>query len=181
MNSQGDHIYINSKLYNSTNQPIVCEYKETFSQSIVPKADDFYLTVVRFEIPNSVPIFEFKDNYYNLTLSYNGSDYTQYLQMQNVDTPASNSVYTFQQMVDIINTAFDSAHQALITDNPAAPDDPPYLTFDPVTDLFSLFIPQTYDGVVDTYFNYNLYAFFQSSFHVFNVATEPQGFPIHYP
>ena len=77
MSSQGDHIYINSKLYNSTDKPIVCEYKETFSQSIVPKADDFYLTVVRFEIPNSVPIFEFKDNYYNLTLSYNGSDYTQ--------------------------------------------------------------------------------------------------------
>lgn len=176
MRSQGDHIYINSKLYNSTNQPIVCEYKETFSQSIVPKGNDFYLTVVRFEIPNSVPIFEFKDNYYNLTLSYNGSDYTQYLQMQNVDTPASNSVYTFQQMVDIINTAFDSAHQALITDNPAAPDDPPYLTFDPVTDLFSLFIPQTYDGVVETFFNYNLYAFFQSSFHVFNLGV---GLPNH--
>ena len=135
------------------------------------------MTVVRFDIPNTLPIFTFEDNTYFVTLSFINNDFTQVLNIQNVDinNPSSRNIYTFQQFVDSINTALQTSFTNLKTAFPAAPPtEAPFMVFNHETDIFSLYTQQLYDPIVagantiEIFFNYDLYSFFYNSFKVEN-------------
>lgn len=171
---QENNVYINASIFNNTEKDIPCEYTTTFNDAIVQDAGEFYLTIIRFDIPNTLPIFEFQPDTYYITLSYNGNDYTEAVTMYNVDAfnPSSRNIYSFQQFVDMINNAFDASFTALKTANPAA--EAPFMVYSSETDFFSLYTQQLYDPVVaggptiDIFFNYDMYRFFYNSFKVEN-------------
>lgn len=175
--TQDNYVYINSTIYNDTDQNIVAEYDTTFTSNVVEDSGEFYLTIVRFDIPNTLPIFEFQDDTYYVTMSFGGNDYSVPLLMNNVDTPASNQIYTFQQFVDSINIGLQTAFDNLKAAFPAAPPtEAPYIVFNHNEDYFSLYAQQLYDPIVaggptiELFFNYNLYSFFYNSFKVENLG-----------
>ena len=175
--TQQNYVYINSTIYNDTDNNIAAEYDTTFTSSVVDDSGEFYLTIVRFDIPNTLPIFEFQDNTYYVTLSYDGNDYTVPLLMNNVDATPSKFIYTFQQFIDSINTGLLTSFNTLKAANPGAPPtEAPYIVFNHNEDYFSLYAQQLYDPVVagaptiDIFFNYDLYAFFYNSFKVENLG-----------
>lgn len=174
---QDNIVYLNSTLYNDTDANISAEYETTLSTPLLDNAGEFYMAIVRFQIPNILPIFEFKRNNYYVTLSYTGNDFTVPLEMKNVDAnnPSSLNIYTFQQFVDIINNGLRTAFTNLKALFPAAPPtEAPFMVFNHETDIFSLYTQQDYDPVVaggdtiEIYFNYDLYNFFYNSFKVEN-------------
>lgn len=170
-----DHIYLNANIHNSTNQSIYAEYSVDIQEDYLPRSGDFYLTVVRFDIPNTFPIFNFKDNTYLITLSYGNDDYPVYLQFQNLDmnNPSSRNIWTFQQFVDIINQGFVVAYNLLIAAHPGAAANPPYMTYDHSSSMFSLWVDSTgYDETepnpISIWFNDDLMRFFALSFTTYN-------------
>ena len=150
--TQDNNVFVNSTIYNETDNPINCEYDTTFTSPLLEDSGEFYLTIVRFDIPNTLPIFTFQTNTYYLTLSYNGSDYTVPLIMYNVDInkPTSLKIYTFQQFVDMINVAFQTAFSNMKAAFPGAPPtEAPYMVFNHDRDfVFSLFVQQSYNPTV---------------------------------
>lgn len=169
-----DHIYLNATIHNSTDQNIFAEYSIDIQEDYLPRAGDFYVTVVRFDIPNTFPIFHFKDGSYAVTLTYGGNDYQSIVQFQNVDMnqPGNRNVWTFQQFVDMINQAFVDAFTALKAANPGAPQTAaPYMTYDSSSSLFSLWTEDTYDETapnsIQIWFNDALMRFFAMSFTVY--------------
>ena len=173
--SQDDNIYINATITNNTDKPISAEYQTTFNTAIINDSGEYFLTIVRFHIPNTMPIFKFVENKYVITLSYNGNDYSVPITMQNVDNPSSKSVYTFQQFVDMINTTLTASFNTLKAANPLAPPtEAPFMVFNTNTNFFSLYTQQVYDPVIaggntiEINFNSSLYSLFYNSFKVFN-------------
>lgn len=165
-----DIAYINAYLYNETDKPIFCEYSTQFTTPVVNNAGDYYMAISRFSIPNTKEIFEFTPNT-SLTLSFGGTDFTTYLVMQSADqNPTTNKIYTYQQFLDMINTAFSTSYQAFITANPgSATTNPPRMVFNPTEDTFSiLFDPEYITEGVQLFFNSNLYAFFYNSYNTRN-------------
>lgn len=170
-----DHIYMNANIHNTSNQPIFAEYSVDIQEDYLPRAGDFYVTVVRFDIPNTFPIFHFRDNLYRITLSYDGNDYQSVLQFQNVDlkNASGRNIWTFQQFVDIINEGFSDAFTALKVANPGAPQtEAPYMTYDSSSSLFTLWVPTDYDETsvnpIHVWFNDALMRFFALSFTTYN-------------
>lgn len=176
--AQDNNVYVNSTLYNNTESNILAEYSTTFDSALLEDSGEFYLTIVRFQIPNILPIFTFKNNTYTVTLSYQGNDFPVNLVMKNVDiNNPSNSIHTFQQFIDIINTGLNTSFTDLKTAFPAAPPtEAPFMVYNHTPDSFSLYTQQVYDPVIaggdtiEIYFNYDLYNFFYNSFKVENLG-----------
>jgi hypothetical protein len=145
-----------TKDYNPPNQdllePIV--FSTTRTSPVLVDPSQYELSVVRFSIPSNIPIFVWDDVGPSLKISFEfgGVTYTQPLTYQswcNICLP-ENSVYYYQQLINIINTALE---QAFWTDYPtntirrfplAPPTEPPYMTYDPTTKLCSLYAQQSY-------------------------------------
>ena len=163
-----DTIYINSSIFNDTDDYIPCEYDTTFTSDVVSNAGQYYLAIDRFSIPNSNPIFTFKPNKYYITLTHNNIDYQVPLVMQSRNQRRPNAIFTFQHFIDIINTAWNTASTNL---QAAFPSDTPYMTYNNASDTISLFTPQSYENTVDVYFNHSLYNFFENSFDVEILST----------
>ena len=168
--SEDDIQYVNASLNNTTDKSIVCEYSSSFSSPIVDNAGEYYVSIVRFNIPNTLPIFKFVNKAYNLTFTFNGTDFRSELVMESADkSPVSNFIYTFQQFANIINTSLiDSYNQLKIAFPGSIFFDYPYLVFNQSTNTFSFFIPKNYQANIDIYFNNDLMRFFEKSFHVEN-------------
>ena len=164
--------YVNASLNNNTEKSIICEYNASFSSEILNNASEYYVSIVRFNIPNTLPIFKFVDRLYNLTMTYNNVNFTSDLIMESVDiNPSTNFIYTFQQFINIINNAFTRSYIQIITANPgiaATYINPPYMVYNHSKFTFSLFVPRNYLGTIDIFFNNDLMKFFDKSFHVEN-------------
>ena len=169
-------VYINSSIYNNTPNPIPCEYNTSFSSALLDDAGEYYLTIVRFRVPNTLPIFTFTPDTYYITLTYNNTDYQVALQMYNVDANSTSlSIHTFQQFIDIINTGFTTAFTALKTANGAAPQtEAPFMVYNHELETFSLYVQNSYlstaMNTIGIYFNDDLYNFFYNSFKVENLG-----------
>ena len=164
-----DIAYINSTLYNDRSIPIRCEYAATFTSPVIHNAGEYYMAISRFSIPNTQPIFEFLDNTYVITISKGGVDYNQIVLLQSADqNPRSNSVYTYQQFLDMINTALATAYNLFKAANPgSATANAPSLVFNADSDTFSILFDPAYETEnIEVYFNKKLYSFFYNSFNV---------------
>lgn len=185
-----DVIYFNAIVSNDSRYSIRCEFDQTRGSTIVDKASDYYMTVARFELPGYflpaliMPIQEGQDDInlseYSVTLEYNGETVVQYLEYESVTlgvnpptTPGDNSneyynVYSYQQLVSILNTAFSNAFDQF-TDTPALAV-APQMVYTSSTKLFTLVVQSDYyadsdDDAIKIYMNYQLYPLFEG-FHV---------------
>ena len=156
------------------NLPIVAQYTENLTQSIVSNPSEWYATIARFSIPGSgIPIFVFQIingqsnpnlSPYIITLSYMGTNFQENIIYQAENTypaPATANpfqiitpyyhVYSYQNMINMINTAFANALAALLVAFPAAPYTvAPYVFFNPVTQLISLVVPYSWFSGIPT-------------------------------
>lgn len=122
---------------------------------------------------------------YSITLSYKGTDYQQFITLNplTVTNPAGAGfffIYSYQNMIDMINAAFASAYEAIITAAVSFPGEyPPYLTYNPVTQLITLNCETTAgayvvdpdnpsNGYCQIYMDNILYSFFESFENFFN-------------
>lgn len=181
-----DNIYYNVELTNPENadSEILMKYEETKNQPIINgKASDYYFSVVRFDIPsNNIPIFNAQNMQnpntftldYVVTLTYLGVDYQAnliYIPLDvNVTTDGDLPIYTYQQFLDLINTAYQTAYNAMIAANGgvggaldlALQAQPPIFTFERTDQLLSIFVQDQYNVEgVDIFMNWELYQFFR--------------------
>ena len=175
-----DNVYVDIIVRNiSDERRINAEYSETRVEAIVDNPSDYYLSLVRWSLPaynlplNIMPIQSGSstDSEYSVTLEFNGDIQPiniQYIS-RNAVTPTTDQssiyfwMFTYQHMVDLINTALDSAFSALAA--PPIGSTAPYLIFNPESNLFSLIAQTTfYDLTLATpikiWFNSKLYELF---------------------
>ena len=163
LNSE-DNIYYNIIINNNTNEPMPAVYSERKVQSILEHPEQYYLSLIRFNLSGqSIPIFVFQPDTYYVTLSYLGVNYSQVVLYQNIGLPNQNAVYSYEHMIDMINIAFKSAFNA-IPIKPAGIVDPPFITYDAKTLLFTLRTQTQYAGTntIEIWMNNILYFLFDN-------------------
>jgi hypothetical protein len=175
-----DHVYYNVLIpHNDTisvnSAPTKAVFKETRSDPIIQNPSEYYMSVVRFFVPASViPIFIFTPNAYSVTLSFDGVDeqvFVPYISSSDftVGTTDYYSVYSYQNFIDMINSALSTAFTTLKTAKPLAPPtEAPYMIYNSTTKLMSIVAQKSYDPVtaggptIEIFFNIPLYNFFSS-------------------
>lgn len=152
LESNDDHIYYNIALTNNTDVAIPAKFQQSRTDTIVQNPNEYYLSVVRFLLPtSSIPIFEFEDGTYSITFSATVSNktYTQQSFVLYINPVVSydisnRNIYTYESFIHMINVAFATGLLALnkqITDDGKSviTYNPPFLKFDPVTKLITLY------------------------------------------
>lgn len=176
-----DHQYYNINIINPFNYSIPATYSESRTAPILLNQKDWYLSVIRFNIPgDSIPItllqaqsFTATGNtdinklVYSVTLTGNGFSsgqvFLEWLGPQwntavkplipvfSANQPQQNPtdpyyyLESYQLMLTMVNTALASAYALLTTAGGAgSTTEAPYLTYDPVTNLFSMWAQQSY-------------------------------------
>jgi len=157
-----DNIYYNVTINSDNTQRYsIPKLSISRTENILDKASDYYVTVIRFNIPSAyVPILIFVPTsdqsnigVYNITLSYKDYDSLQPLIYDDRGNGSANPstvgyyyMYDFQQMADMINSALAIALNDIKVhfqddDDPnleACP--PPFIVFDPISKLFAFYI-----------------------------------------
>lgn len=170
-----DNVYYNLTI-RALEKPVLAEFFETRQDIILDDPNDYYMTIARFTVPlNSLPIFIFKieegitqnnvdRGTYAVSLVHNASGdiFTENLQYINegvfpVPVPPSQNngkqliteyyyVYSYQHMINMINTALATAFTALQTAHPTIySSNPPFFYYDENSELISLVAQKTYD------------------------------------
>lgn len=176
---------------NSNGNSIFASFSENRVQDILPEpSNNFYLTVVRFSIPGSeIPIFimpvqlgqpDVNLTPFSVTLSYLGNDFRVYLSYVTHDITAPIPaqplisqdissgyyyVYTYQDMLNYVNTALASAFNSLKSAFPTAPPtEAPYFIYNPDTELISLVTQFSYSlpNSISIYTNLSLLTYFDA-------------------
>lgn len=106
-----DNVYVDVQLVNpSPDNVMIAQYSTTRSNPIISKANDYYLAIARFEIPNNdIPLFIFKDNSYAVTMINGGVSSKVFLQYVTPPGNISKSVYAVQTFLDSLNDAIATA------------------------------------------------------------------------
>lgn len=182
------HIYYDISLYNNNQQPTIAKLIENRSQPLLQCPSDYYLSVIRFLIPTAyLPIFVYPTNYdgngkslntanntsFSVTIrnQQSGIDYQTFIIYQPLNNLSSLDaeflfVYSYQQFIDMINVAFNTAFVNLVGGGgPNLPTTPPYMTFDPITGLCSIIVESVYasaTGFYQIFMNNPLFTFFDN-------------------
>lgn len=113
-----DIVYFTATKRNNSTMPEYINFAQNRSQDIVSKANDYYMAVISFDIPNSpMPIFEYED-VYSVTITEAGVDYQVFLIYDDYGDPARllnpnfRGIYYFQQFLDMLNKALITAYNA---------------------------------------------------------------------
>lgn len=150
-----DHVYYNVVIANSSTIPIIANFSEQRTAALLKHPGQYHMAVVRFSVPATlIPLFIFPNpSTYYVTLSYGSNEYTTQVQYINNSllSNTERNVYTVQSFLDMVNAAFVTAYTAL-TGSGASPIPPtaPFLVFDPVTQLISLYADSHYDPVFNS-------------------------------
>lgn len=202
-----DIIYYNATISNNSNQtkePTECTFTDIRNPPLLKKPDDWYMSIIRFSIPAQLipqsimpyPTVQYPITPYSVTLTYQGDIYQEFIQYENKNTspPQANQttqnsefyyyMYDFSTLLGLINTAFALAFAKLKQANSiAAATEPPFFTFDPTTNLFSLNAQQSYSDPAETqiYLNTNLQRLFADGLPFTYLGNnQPNGMDCHY-
>lgn len=96
--------------YNDTEQEIPLDFSR--EGNLVQPIEATSVSVIKFSIPNADnPILEFIENRYSFTLSYNGTDFTQYVEWEDRGTEVSGikQVFDIDHLCSMFNTALSDA------------------------------------------------------------------------
>ena len=168
--AKNTHIYYDVSLHNTNTAPKLAFLNDNRTTPLVSNPSNYHLSVVRFTIPTSyIPIFKWADagsntpdnNYYSVTIN-NSQVYLIYVPQNTTPQSALNTdylfIYSYQQFIDAINVALNTA---FIASAPAGVTAPPYMIFNSVTGICSL-IAQTGYTAHSIYFNQPLFLFFDN-------------------
>ncbi len=180
-NYDGDNIYYNVVVRNTTQSPVRATFTETRTVDLLSNPSKYYLSIIRFYVPGTmIPIFDFPDptsvlpdavKFY-VTIQRNDGANIRTEQVLYTASDTTNTfggverpVTTFQQFLDAINTALLAAATFL-----GIAADTPYVFYDATTQLFSLRAKTTvfYPGNVNPatgfkiWFNTSLRNYFES-------------------
>jgi hypothetical protein len=166
-----DFYYVNIYWNNLTPAATIGSSVTTFTDPILSKGKDYWLTTIDFVLDGSyIPIFTFQDNTYYIVLTY--GNYTSGpipVVYQAYDVFPYNSgqetVYYYQHFVNMINVAFNNAFVAL---NAAIPGGlpgpvtvPPFMYYDPTSQTCPIYVQSTYiANNVSIFMNNILFNFF---------------------
>lgn len=186
--SNEDNIYYNIALTNNTRVSVPCTFSQQLAASIVDPPADYYCSCVRFEVDgSSIPIFIFEDNTYYITLSYNAgptgstgispgitsATVPVVYQPFSLTPEEGKAVFSYQAFIEMINTTFQNAVNALIALQPGLTGlAAPYMLYNAAQGgLISLYAPVAFDShlpnPIQIYFNNILYYFFDNFLTVF--------------
>lgn len=175
-----DVIYYNIVIPNTTQDLIPANYNQIANIPILDKPSDYFLSIVRFSFLGSgIPIFNFKEDSYYITLRYNGEDFTFPIVYDPIIDPLNNNntVFSYNHFMTMINNTFETAFNALKTVYPLAPPtEAPYMSYNPLNYLCTLYCQTLYDEdvagpTIEIYFNNILYYFFDN-FYVIRVGEQ---------
>lgn len=166
---QDDNIYYNSTIVNNELRDTAAIFHETRQTSLLDDPAQYYLTIARFTLPvTSLPIFNFLDNTYAVTLSFSGSDFMEFVTYTSltINPFGKQYVFNYQHFIDMINTAFSDAFTALKTAFPGAPPvTAPRMEYNGYTNGVSIefenaYNPNVASPTIEVYVNDFLYRFF---------------------
>ncbi len=145
---RNDNIYYNVKIINNRmGEAKLARYIETRLTPIIgDHARDYYCTVARLKVPStSIPIFVFQPGDYKVTMTdTDGNDWTADCQW--VDNGSNtNYVRTYSEWALSVTNGLEAAYNLI----PALlqPANPPFLLFDNVSQLFTLYATSEYNSV----------------------------------
>ena len=169
-------VYYNANLFNELNGLKTAYYNEDRTQPLIDNPGQYYLSIIRFSIPATrIPILIFQDNFFSVTLSYGGNDsqvFLQYVPFNNFD-PSDRSVIYFQQMMDSINNALNTAINTLVG---APTTETIKFFYTASTDSFDFTFPKSYvTNNIKFYMNNNLYYKFIVYNALYNGLNAPNG------
>lgn len=165
-----DHIWINTFISNTTNASIQAQYIQNRLLPFLQQPDRFNISITRFDMSNSAPIFEWPEDptVFYVGYRYLGTNYTTQLIQ-----PTSGNVYDVDALTNSINTAFTTSYTALVTAHAGVLTATSFWIFDPVSQLFTLaYDPLAITNGVQIIMSQGLYLKFQS-FSINSVTSLP--------
>lgn len=195
IDSKNDEIfYLNIALFNNSTSDIPAYTNLTFTEPILHNPQDYLIATARFSIStSSLPIFQFKDDTYYVSLSFGNVSTTQVLIWIPSDPNSSvndRNVYNIFHFVRMVNVALNTCFNTLngLTVLPVG-SVAPFIEYNPVTSLFSLYAKQGIyypddelninNNTISIYFNRAL--FFKTSGYeaqFFGYSSDPLAFKI---
>lgn len=184
-------IYYNAIAPNNKQNFNYAEFDQTRDDNFIDNPSEYYMTVARFELPGHyipIHIMPIQDNQsdvnlsvYSVTLEYNNTIVQTYLEFYPTDQDAVAPddpsdgqdiseyyfIYTYQHMLDMLNTAFETCLAGL--GHPASDIVAPKFTYSGITQLFTLVVQKDYYDKdvalpVNIYMNTKLLFLFQGFF-----------------
>ena len=164
MNRQNDrNIYYNIQQTNGNFGSAQAVFETNRVSPVLYNPSLYEMSVIRFSVPAyEIPILffrredldpEFKGDdpeFYEVTLQYEDVIISKRLVHIENELPRTlynkDAVWAYQELVDSINIGYKEAFDELKIAKPLAPQtEAPFITFDPVSNLFSLYAEQSYD------------------------------------
>ncbi len=161
------NIYYNLQLENkdyTTGVPIQAKFDVNRVDEIIPRAGEYRVTVARFQLPANIPLFIFpeEDKYkYYIELTdrtstdpANWISVKDYVKFTNYCEPCfyTRGVYYVNHMLRMVNDIFLQLYNQMKLINPSyLPQYPPTITFDPSSQLFTLWAESAYVTFADLY------------------------------
>jgi len=162
--ANANNIYFNVK---SKINPVrvTFAFDETRSQPILENPSDYEMAVVEFYVPsNSIPVMNWKNDYYKIKIQYLGNIVEEYVPFIPNSTKGPlypntiGQVWSYQEWCSIISSSFATLHNQMKAIDPAFPPTEPILvTIEPDTGLIRLLCPDGYrDPDVGVFLNWIL-------------------------
>lgn len=175
INSDVNNIYYNFNVKKGNEIYNYIAVNDTRSQAILEKASDYEIAVARFSLPtNAMPVFIWKgDEYFQIAYTFGSTTVTKYV----VFVPSTtgndiygNSIWTYQQFIDLINTALKNGFTDLKIAEPSCPaTEPAFLSLNSKSKLLVWNTEQSYGTSTKVYFNRKLF-FLMPSFQAFGTT-----------
>jgi len=180
-----DNIYYDLNFTNGTNNQIDIDFQQTRSDIILENPSDYYLTILRFNIPNNTPIFLWPNNngvidntQYKVAIEcqftniQSNQQNVDFFQQNYFDTLGNIGVYSYQSFLDMINGALYLSWNSL-TNTGGLPA--PFLSINYNTQLISLNVYAAIGNIlkpsitdIRIFMNENLYLTYFNNFNVVN-------------
>jgi hypothetical protein len=185
-----NNIYYNINIFNDSEIPDfvkLATYSENRVVALIDNPNDYEVGIVKFNMSTAlIPLLVWDyNNQWFVTLSFGGQDFREQLLYQpdnKLFGTGQDALWKFGKWVKSINDAMTFAFINLKSQFPTAPQNiPPYLTFDPVTQLFSLHAETSYNrdlglSAIAVMFSPDLFNI-MSSFEVSSDSVPPPIFP----
>jgi hypothetical protein len=169
---EDENLYYNVRVLNNTeNNRIVAQFSESRTIPVIERPQDYELSVIRFKVPaENIPIFLWEEEVkYFITMSFDGVDVSKELIYVSDFSPEEEkelygkAIWSYQTLVDIVNTALEDAFTDLKALKPLAPPTvAPKMVLNNSEELFSLYAPVEYDDSTNTiglYVNFDMFAY----------------------
>jgi len=129
------YIYYNLRVHNAiqNNQVINTYYSSTRVEEILPKCNDYKLSVIRFQLPANFPLFIYPEDssLFQVKITNAGNTVIRSLvYTQKYETYIERGIYYISHFVEILNKSLEQAHADMLVLNPAITYDAPFFVYD---------------------------------------------------